>query len=72
MEKSKVDILRRESEQSEKSLERANSDLKKANESNKNLLIELKSLNNIIDEFNKQREFNLLETSFFKSELDVS
>jgi hypothetical protein len=70
MEKEKNSILMKDSESLENKVLRKSNDMKSLSESNKNLLIELRSINSILDDMNKQKEGLLMELSFYKSELD--
>lgn len=70
LEKEKLDIIKSEAEKHDKKLHRTGEDLKTLSESNKNLIIEIRSLNNILDETSRQREAALMELNFYKNECE--
>jgi hypothetical protein len=71
LEKEKNEILNREIKSSEEKILKLNKDLKIVSDSNRNLIIELKSINTILDEVNKQKENFMLEISYYKNELEI-
>jgi hypothetical protein len=72
MEKEKIRILLKDSEILENKSIRKSNDMKSLSESNKNLLIELRSINSILDEMNRHKEAILMELSFYKSEYEIT
>lgn len=72
MEKEKIRILLKDSEILENKSIRKSNDMKSLSESNKNLLIELRSINSILDEVNRHKEAILMELSFYKSEYEIT
>lgn len=72
MEKEKIRILIKDSEILENKSIRKSNDMKSLSESNKNLLIELRSINSILDEVNRHKEAILMELSFYKSEYEIT
>ena len=72
MEKEKTSILQRESESLETKLVRNSTDLKSMSEANKNLILEIRSINSLLDEVNRHKEIMLMELNYYKSELDIT
>lgn len=72
LEKKKIEISIEELKSNDDKIDRYNRDIKSLAESNKNLLIEIKSLNNILDEVNKHKETLILENSYFRNEHESS
>jgi hypothetical protein len=72
MEKEKIRILLKDTETLENKNIRKSIDMKSLSESNKNLLVELRSINSILDEMNKHKEGLLMELSFYKSEYEIT
>jgi hypothetical protein len=72
MEKEKIRILLKDTETLENKNIRKSNDMKSLSESNKNLLVELRSINSILDEMNKHKEGLLMELSFYKSEYEIT
>lgn len=72
MEKEKIRILLKDSEILENKSIRKSNDMKSLSESNKNLLIELRSINSILDEVNRHKEAILMELNFYKSEYEIT
>lgn len=64
--------MSRQLDDSEHKTQIVNGDVKNMSNSNKNLITELKCINNILDDVNKQREANLLELNYYKSELEIT
>ncbi len=72
LEKEKISILQRDSESLEIKLVRNSTDLKSMSEANKNLVIEIRSINSLLDEVNRHKEIMLMELNYYKSELDIT
>lgn len=70
IEKEKTSILLRQLSEKDSKIESLNNDMLILTESNKNLLTELKTLNNILDSNNKIRELHQIEISSLRNELD--
>jgi hypothetical protein len=72
IEKKKSEILKEENKSNEEKLDKNSRDIKSLSEANKNLLVEIKSLNTLLEEINKQKEILLLENCHFRNELESS
>jgi len=72
IEKKKCEILKEENKSNDEKLDKNSRDIKSLSEANKNLLVEIKSLNTLLEEINKQKETLLLENFYFRNELESS
>jgi hypothetical protein len=71
IEKEKNNILIQDSTSKENANFKLKSDLKSLSEANKNFLIEINSLNNIIDQLYKQQDLMSIELRFYKNEYEL-
>jgi hypothetical protein len=70
LEKEKIQILSKQNENLESKLLKNISEMKNLTESNSNLIIEIESLNSILEETSRDKENLLVLLSFYKAELD--
>jgi hypothetical protein len=71
IEKEKNNILIQDTTSKENANLKLKSDLKSLSEANKNFLIEINSLNNIIDQLYKQQDLMSIELRFYKNEFEL-
>ena len=70
-EKEKNSVLIQDTHNKESSNFKLKIDIKSLAEANKNAIIELNALNNIIEQLYKQQEIMSIELSFYKNELEI-
>lgn len=68
LEKEKTSILQRRIDESHQEVSKSNNKIKVLSNMNKNLLIEIKSLNGLLDETNSNREQLLFLLDYYKTE----
>ena len=71
LEKEKNNLLINDSTQKENSNFNLKIDIKSLSEANKNYLIEINTLNNIIEQLSKKLEIMSIELNFYKNELHI-
>ena len=71
-EKEKSCVLIQDAHNKESSNFKLKIDIKSLAEANKNAIIELNALNNIIEQLYKQQEIMSIELSFYKNELEIT
>jgi hypothetical protein len=72
LEKEKLKVIVKENEENGKKINKYSEDIKQLSEVNKNMIIEVRSINNLLDEAHKVREVQLMELNFYKMELTLT